>query len=478
MTRYIRYVFRCLAVVLALSVALPEAFAAPEPASSSSSAAKRKSSGKKKKKRKTKKKKSSVFRKKRKSSRKTSRRGHVSRRRVVRRPAVQTLWMSPDSTSWIHKGAKGIIIYRDSLGVTRAMQPCTTSPSAGHGYAAVISDYARALQPDSVQVYMLMAPSQGEYYLPEGYATPGAEQRCIEATAASLDPLVRPVMINDTMRSHLAEEIYNRTDHHWAPLGAYYAAGALARAAGVKFLPLSAYNSRTINDYVGTMYKFSGDPQVKNSPETFVYFMPPGNFEAEFITYSLRGGKTCAESAPHQEEFFKNYPDGSGAAYLTFMGGDTRTVKVSKTGGTPGRRLLIVKDSFGNALAPALFGSFEEVHVVDFRFFPHNLASYARNNGITDMVFVNCVPLALNPNTAARLRSMLTHNDGNVFDEPAEIPQPEEGNETEGAVRKDNPDGEEVDAGDTDEEESGDDSDDDSEEDDDEEESEDDDTEE
>lgn len=61
--------------------------------------------------------------------------------------------------------------------------------------------------------------------------------------------------------------------------------------------------------------------------------------------------------------------------------------------------------------------------MVDFRFFPHNLAQYARRNGITDMVFVNCVSIALNPNTAARLNAMLSHNDGNTFDEPAEIPE-------------------------------------------------------
>lgn len=411
-----------MAVVLAFAVALPEVTAVPTPAGASSSASKKKKRTKKSKK----KKKRSTTRKKKKSSRKKSGSRSSSRRRIIRRPAVQTLWMSPDSSSWIHKGAKGIIIYRDSLGVTRAMQPCTASVSAGKGYASVVSAYARALQPDSVQVYMLLAPSQGEYYMPEGYSVPGAERRCIAATAASLDPLVRPVMVDDTLRAHLGEEIYNRTDHHWAPLGAYYAAGALAESAGVGFLPLSAYSARTIRDYVGTMHKFSGDPQVKNSPEEFVYFMPPEGYEAEFITYSLRGGKTCAESAPHKEDFFKKFPDGSGAAYLTFMGGDTRTVKVTNTGGTPGRRLLIVKDSFGNAMAPALFGSFEEVHVVDFRFFPHNLAAYARRNGITDMVFVNCVSIAFNPNTAARLRSMLSHNDGSVFDEPAEIPQEKE----------------------------------------------------
>lgn len=186
--------------VLALSVAVPEVFSAPAVAAASSSA----------KKKKRKKKKRTSSRKKRTAAKKKKRR--TSRRRSVRRPAVQTLWMSADSASWIHRGAKGIIIYRDSLGVTRAMQPCPISATGGRGYAAAISKYARALRPDSVRVYMLMAPSQGEYYMPPGYLSCGSEQRCIAATASYLDSIVTPVMADDSLRAHLSEEIYNRTD--------------------------------------------------------------------------------------------------------------------------------------------------------------------------------------------------------------------------------------------------------------------------
>ena len=35
-----------------------------------------------------------------------------------------------------------------------------------------------------------------------------------------------------------------------------------------------------------------------------------------------------------------------------------------------GRKLALVKDSYGNAIAPFLASSFEEVHVIDFRSFP------------------------------------------------------------------------------------------------------------
>ncbi len=383
-------------MALVLLIVVPDAMAFPDPAAVAAQASRKKKSRKKR---------ASASKKKRKSKRRSGRR---RRRRGTRRaPVIQTLWMSPDSSSWVRKGRRGIIVYRDTTGCVRAMQPCSLSPGAGYAYASAINEYARTLAKDGVKVYMLMAPSQGEYYMPEGYGVPGAEQRCILATASALDTMVTPVFVNDTLRNHIDEEIYNRTDHHWAPLGAYYAGSAFAEAAGVGYRPLKEYTPQVVRGYVGTMHKFSGDPEVKKAPEDFIYFMPPTGYKAEFVNYSLSGGRTVGETPLHEEIFFKHYPDGSGAAYLTFMGGDTRTVKVSQTGGTPGRRLLIVKDSFGNAMASNLFGSFEEVHVVDFRYFPHNLADYVRRHGVTDMVFVNCVALAVNPKTAARLRTML-----------------------------------------------------------------------
>ena len=61
-----------------------------------------------------------------------------------------------------------------------------------------------------------------------------------------------------------------------------------------------------------------------------------------------------------------------------------------------GRRLLVLKDSYGNALPGFLFYSFEEVHVLDFRYFTRNVKAYARQNGITDVLFVNNIFNAFN----------------------------------------------------------------------------------
>lgn len=298
-----------------------------------------------------------------------------------------------------------VVVVTDSTGHVRAMVPYTGAPQSGRPYAEAVSSYARQLADADVHVYTLVAPGQEEFYLPHNIAPAVTEKSIIRQYAGYLDPLVTPVFVADTLRSHVAEHIYSRTDHHWAPLGAYYAAAKFADVAGVDFTPLSAYTTDTVRNYVGTMAARSHNAAVSRSPENFIYYKPPTGYVAEFVDYTA-SGRLSGSSTPHREEFFKHYPDGSKAAYCVFMGGDNHTVKVSHTGAKPGRRLLIVKDSFGNAMVPCLFGSFEEVHVTDFRYYPGSLLKYISDNNITDLLFVNTISIAFDPKTASRLLAL------------------------------------------------------------------------
>jgi hypothetical protein len=54
----------------------------------------------------------------------------------------------------------------------------------------------------------------------------------------------------------------------------------------------------------------------------------------------------------------------------------------------------VFKDSFGNALIPFLTGSFEEIYVIDIRFFPYNAIDYLTERGVTDVLFANNIAVA------------------------------------------------------------------------------------
>lgn len=263
--------------------------------------------------------------------------------------------------------------------------------NGGNQYAKVCNEYKRTFP--GVNVYCMVIPTAVEYYCPDAAkSSTKSELTTIRNTYSLLDDSVKAVDIYTTLGKHASEDIYLRTDHHWAPLGAYYAAERFAQVAGVPYRPLNEYNKEVVHGFVGTMYGYSHDISVKQSPEDFVYYTPKDSaYETTYINYTIdKAYKVTAEAAPYVGPFFGHFKDGSSAAYCVFMGGDSKITQV-RTSQQNGRRVLILKDSFGNALIGYLFGSFEEVHVVDGRYFTKNMREYVEQNSITDILFCNNV---------------------------------------------------------------------------------------
>lgn len=318
------------------------------------------------------------------------------------------------------KMASSGVIVVGSGPTTRALMAFGGSSKGGVKYAEAANLYKSVLGPD-VSVYCMVVPLSSEFYTPEKARKMTSPQLpVIRNIYSHLDGGVIPVDAYSALAHHADEPIYLRTDHHWAPLGAYYAAEAFAKAAGVPFLTLDNYDVHTIRNFVGTMYGFSKDIAVKNAPEDFVYYTPRGvDYSTTFTTINLdKKFRPIGQSKPFKGKFFQHHSDGSPSAYLTFMGGDYNQTVV-KTGTANGRRLVIIKDSYGNAIPGFLFGSFEEIHVLDHRYFRKDVSSYVAENGITDLVMVNNIFNAYSSGVASRYRYILTHSTPVPAAEPA-----------------------------------------------------------
>lgn len=271
----------------------------------------------------------------------------------------------------------------------RALMAYGGGAEGGVEYARAANRYQKEFP--NVQVYCMVVPTAAAYYTPEKAQSRTRDQRpTIKNIFAHLDQKVKAVEVYSALGQHAREDIYFRTDHHWAPLGAFYAAQEFARVAGVPFRDLKAYDRHVVHGYVGSMYGYSKDIAVKNAPEDFVYFTPRDvKYETTAVLYRLNEDyKVSGESKPYKTKFFYEFHDGSPHAYGTFMGGDSYLVKV-QTSTKNHRRVMILKDSFGNCIPGYLFYSFEEVHVVDFRYFTKNMRQYVRDNRITDILFCN-----------------------------------------------------------------------------------------
>lgn len=276
----------------------------------------------------------------------------------------------------------------------------------GERYANLISSYKRELG-DGVNVYNMVVPTSVEFYLPKKYAKySNSEKREIEFIYSKLTDGVIPVDAYSVLEAHKDEYIYFRTDHHWSDLGAYYAYTAFCDAIGQTPPALSDYTVKTKDEpFVGSLFGYTNNITLKNNPDTFTYYMTKSNFKGE--TYNYRT-VTLSEANP----IFHQYASGSNM-YGMFLGGDGYHVKITTSAGT-GRKIVMFKESYGNAFAPYLIDSFDEIYVIDIRYFGKNAVQYIKDVGATDVLFINNVFAANTSKLIDGIERLLTSPTGTV----------------------------------------------------------------
>lgn len=310
-----------------------------------------------------------------------------------------------DSTARKVKTGIYIVGHADSL---RVLNGFGGNPNNYVVYANAVNQYQKRMG-DSIRVYSMVIPIAAEFYTPDMAAEWTRSQRlAINSIYKHLNDSVTAVDVYTPLARHASERIYSRTDHHWSALGAFYAAERFAKLAKVPFKGLDNYEKSKINGYVGSMYYFTKLAEVKNSRDSFEIWKPKGvEYKTTYTNFIRNKNKqVIGEKAPYEGDYFIAYPDSSSGAYCTYGGGDEKIVKVETSANT-GRRLMIIKDSFGNALSPYLFYGFDEILVCDFRFFKRNIVNFARENGITDVLIANNMAHACSPNTSVKLVKLL-----------------------------------------------------------------------
>ncbi|MGN1111384.1 MAG: DHHW family protein [Oscillospiraceae bacterium] len=253
--------------------------------------------------------------------------------------------------------------------------------SGAERYASYLNKFKEKLG-DDVNVYTLVAPTAGTYYMPDKYKKSlnvSDEKKVIAHISESLVGITN-VEVCDVLGEHKDEHIYSSTDHHWQQLGAYYAAQEFAKQAGVPFADLSTYEKVVKEGYVGTLYGYSGEnPKIRDNPEEFVYYIPPVQTTVtQYSVNDLTAGKTVP--------LLTNIDGWAPVSWYLVFGTDDIVRKI-ETPVKNGRKLLIVKDSYGNALVPNLTSSFEEIWVTDMRYFNGSITEFAKEKGITDLLF-------------------------------------------------------------------------------------------
>lgn len=280
----------------------------------------------------------------------------------------------------------------------------------GTAYANALNDLQSKVG-SGVTIWSMPAPTASAIYTPKnGIDYVGNQKECFDGVAEKLNAGIQSVNIVDVMKKHAEEDIYLRTDHHWQARGAYYAARTFAEAAGVPFADLSTYTEESIPGYVGTMYGFSQDTRILNDPDDFHYFVPASNYVASYYDTFF--------NYQYEDDLFADVDTAN--AYLKFLGGDSCIVKVD-TQMKNGRKLLVIKDSFGNAEIPFYTNSFEQIYVADVRYLECNLVSFIKDMGITDVLFTMSAYSVVGDN-ADNIQNLIAQNAGETITDSHIVP--------------------------------------------------------
>lgn len=271
----------------------------------------------------------------------------------------------------------------------------------GENYAKYLNEFKEKVG-SNVNVFNMVVPTSSAFYLPAGYEEYNASHR--DSINSIANNLVNVINIDGyaALEAKTDEYIYTRTDHHWMPLGAYYAAKAFCDVAMVPVKELSTYEPVDVEGFVGTMYAFTEyDEQIKNDPETFRYYIPSTDYTATYYKTDF----TIDEDVKFFTSIFVEQP--ASGAYSTFMGGDQKIVKI-ETENKNGRKLCVFKDSYGNAEIPFFIDSFQEIYVCDVRYFDVYAPDFVKDNGITDVLFTMCTFSAVGENAEGIKNNLLT----------------------------------------------------------------------
>lgn len=302
-------------------------------------------------------------------------------------PVPEAVPMTTTASSEINYnviGENGILVSYQN-GHYRGLMACFGTYGLCEKWAGAVNKFAAKL-PD-VRVYTMAAPISSEFYTPQKFWDSGftvSQYNKCEHIRKNLSGATY-VDAYSVLKEHTDEDIYSRTDHHWNPLGAYYAAGAFSDAAGVDFPDISKYTPVSRSGYVGSMYTYSKDYHIYNDPETFTMYLSPNADRISTTYYNTSFG------GAYKGDLFVSR--NAASFYCSFIGSDDRITKI-ETDVKNGRTLVVFKQSFGNALIPFLTSGFERIYVCDMRYFNLNGVQFCKDVGATDLLLTDCVMIA------------------------------------------------------------------------------------
>lgn len=249
----------------------------------------------------------------------------------------------------------------------------------------------KASNEDTV-INALMVPTKSEVVkdkLPL-YAPVLDETLLIEDIVKVLDNDINIISLIDTLKKHNNEAIYYKTDHHWTTLGAYYA-----------YQQLIGKDAYQLNDFI--IEEVSSDFLGASYRKANFYLKSPDVIER----YNLKND-THLKVIINEKDITDSVYDES---YLTktdkysyFMGGDHSIVEIN-TSINNDKSILVLKDSFANSIIPFLVNHFENIYIIDTRYYNGSITKLVETYSVKEVLMIYNIQTFVSEKTISKLNN-------------------------------------------------------------------------
>ena len=279
-----------------------------------------------------------------------------------------------DTINEAYDNINSVIVYKN-----RAIQIYSGSKKKLNNFAALVSKY-KVTFGQNVNVYCMAIPVGSDFNLPSSFRK-DREKTSINYLYSIMKPNIKCVKAYDELEKHKDEYIQFNTDHHWTGRGAYYAYLAFCNTAGIEPLSFDKFEIKRINNFIGTLYYYTRSEDLKQNKDYVEYFKIPNITKATYFDEKLTSEK--------RTKLFAEFARG-GNSYGVFLGGDYPLMHV-KSDIKNGEKILIIKDSYGNAFSPFLSAHYEDVYIVDYRYLKSNIKNIIKKYSINNIIFAHNV---------------------------------------------------------------------------------------
>lgn len=199
--------------------------------------------------------------------------------------------------------------------------------------------------------YLLIVPNSSRVYgenLPDGYTMPQTYQKLMDYPLEH----IQTIPILSTLLANKSDNLYYKSDHHWTADGAYRGYEAFMKSTQQETMQQM---KQSVPHFLGSYY--AKTMSIKSSPETFTYWVNP---QAAYYINDV------PNEWVDTKKLFEN------DKYAALLHGNPAHANVKGTGN---KTLLILKDSFANAMIPLLAAHYAKIEIVDLRYYTEDLNS-------------------------------------------------------------------------------------------------------